>query len=66
MEHTLPALRGQLSAVLGGLLWLEWPADSVWAIGLLLGVNLLLGGLTLVGLAGSLGDGDSGASSATQ
>ena len=57
---------GAASAVLGGLLWLEWPADSVWAIGLLLGVNLLLGGLTLVGLAGSLGDGDSGASSATQ
>ena len=56
---------GAASAVLGGLLWWEWPADSVWAIGLLLGVNLLLGGLTLVGLTGSLGGSDSGASSAT-
>ena len=67
----LPAGRGWFfmggasSAVLGGLLWWEWPADSVWAIGLLLGVNLLLGGLTLVGLAGSLGGSDSGASSTT-
>ena len=56
---------GAASAVLGGLLWWEWPADSVWAIGLLLGVNLLLGGLTLVGLAGSLGGGDSGTASTT-
>ena len=47
------------SAVLGGLLWWEWPADSVWAIGLILGVNLLLGGLSVVGLAGSLGGGGS-------
>ena len=50
---------GLSSAVLGGLLWWEWPADSVWAIGLILGVNLLLGGLSVVGLAGSLGGGGS-------
>ena len=55
---------GAASAVLGGMLWWEWPADSVWAIGLLLGVNLLMGGFTLVGLAGSLGNDDSGTSSA--
>jgi uncharacterized membrane protein HdeD (DUF308 family) len=58
-------LGGASSAVLGGLLWWEWPADSVWAIGLLLGVNLLLSGLSLVGLAGSLGGSDSGASTTT-
>lgn len=58
-------LGGAASAVLGGLLWWEWPADSVWAIGLLLGVNLLLGGFTLIGLAGSLGGSDSGTSSST-
>lgn len=55
-------LGGVASAVLGALLWWEWPADSVWAIGLLLGVNLIMGGLAAVGLAGSLGHGDPGAS----
>lgn len=53
---------GISSAALGGLLWWEWPADSVWAIGLLLGVNLIIGGLSVVGLAGSLGGNDPGAS----
>ena len=55
---------GVASSVLGGLLWWEWPADSVWAIGLLLGVNLLMSGFSLVGMAGSLGGSDSGSPSA--
>jgi len=54
-------LAGILGIVLGGLLWWEWPSDSVWAIGLLLGVNLLVGGLAMVSLSlalrGSGGDG---------
>ena len=44
-------LSGVLGIVLGGLLWWEWPGDSVWAVGLLLGVNLLMGGLALVMLS---------------
>ena len=58
-------LAGILGIVLGGLLWWEWPADSVWAIGLLLGVNLLVGGLAMVALSltlrGSGGDGPTAA-----
>ena len=42
---------GILGIVLGGLLAWEWPGDSVWAIGLLLGVNLLTGGLAMVALS---------------
>ena len=53
-------LGGLASAVLGALLWWEWPADSVWAIGLILGVNLVMAGLAVVGLAGSLGGDASG------
>lgn len=44
-------LSGVMSIVLGGLLWWKWPGDSVWAVGLLLGVNLLMGGLALIMLS---------------
>ena len=44
-------LSGVLGIVLGGLLWWKWPGDSVWAVGLLLGVNLLMGGLALIMLS---------------
>jgi uncharacterized membrane protein HdeD (DUF308 family) len=32
--------------LLGGMIWSQWPSSSVWAIGTLLGVNLLMGGLS--------------------
>jgi len=58
-------LGGILGIVLGGLLWWEWPADSVWAIGLLLGVNLMVGGLAMVALALTLrGSGSGGPTAA--
>lgn len=42
---------GVLGAVLGLLIWLEWPSSAVWAIGLLLGVNLVVNGVTLISIA---------------
>ncbi|WP_458186737.1 HdeD family acid-resistance protein [Haladaptatus sp. NG-WS-4] len=42
---------GFLSLLLGGLLWVGWPATAAWALGLLLGVSLLTSGLSMVGLA---------------
>jgi len=36
---------------LGVLLAVEWPGDAVWALGLLLGMNLLMGGVGLSGVA---------------
>jgi uncharacterized membrane protein HdeD (DUF308 family) len=42
---------GALGTVLGLLIWLEWPSSAVWAIGLLLGVNLVVNGIALVSLA---------------
>ena len=44
-------LSGVLGLVLGGMLWWQWPDDSVWAIGLLLGTNLLMSGIALILLA---------------
>lgn len=39
-------LNGIVALVLGGMIWVEWPSSSVWAIGTLVGVNLLLTGVT--------------------
>jgi len=30
--------------LLGGMIWRQWPSSSVWAIGTLVGINLLMGG----------------------
>jgi uncharacterized membrane protein HdeD (DUF308 family) len=45
---------GIVALLLGGMIWLQWPSSSVWAIGTLVGVNLLLTGITrlMVGLTG--------------
>jgi len=45
---------GIVALVLGGMIWLQWPSSSVWAIGTLVGVNLLFTGVTrlMVGLTG--------------
>jgi uncharacterized membrane protein HdeD (DUF308 family) len=45
---------GIIALILGALIWLHWPSSSVWAIGTLVGVYLLLTGITrlVVGLTG--------------
>lgn len=45
---------GIVALLLGGMIWVHWPSSSVWAIGTLVGVNLLLTGITrlMVGLTG--------------
>ena len=42
-----------ITLLLGGLIWFHWPSSSVWAIGILVGVNLLMTGTTrlMFGLA---------------
>jgi len=47
-------LNGIVALVLGLMIWLQWPSSSIWAIGTLVGVNLLLTGVTrlMVGLTG--------------
>jgi uncharacterized membrane protein HdeD (DUF308 family) len=46
-------INGLITLFLGGLIWFHWPSSSVWAIGILLGVNLLMTGITrlMFGLA---------------
>ena len=45
---------GIAAVVLGVLIWIHWPSSSVWAIGTLVGINLLLTGVTrlMMGIAG--------------
>ena len=47
-------LNGIVALLLGGLIWVQWPSSSAWAIGTLVGVNLLMTGVTrlMFGLAG--------------
>lgn len=46
-------VNGIVTLVLGGLIWFHWPSSSVWAIGTLVGVNLLMTGISrlMLGLA---------------
>ena len=37
---------GLVALLLGGLIWAQWPSSSAWAIGTLVGVNLLMTGIT--------------------
>jgi uncharacterized membrane protein HdeD (DUF308 family) len=45
---------GALSLILGLLIWRQWPVSGLWAVGVLVGVNLLGTGLALVTLASTL------------
>jgi len=37
---------GIVTLILAYLIWRPWPSSSVWAIGTLLGVNLIVSGVT--------------------
>jgi uncharacterized membrane protein HdeD (DUF308 family) len=45
---------GVLSFILGLLIWSQWPVSGLWAVGVLVGVNLLGTGMALVTLASAL------------
>src|SRR6516225_8877517 len=42
------------AVVVGVLIWIHWPSSSVWAIGTLVGIHLLVTGVTrlMMGIAG--------------
>jgi uncharacterized membrane protein HdeD (DUF308 family) len=47
-------LGGIAGVVLGILIWSEWPGSALWAVGLLVGINLLFSGFSLTSLAMAL------------
>ena len=42
---------GIISLILGILILSGWPATSAWVLGLLVGIDLIVGGMTIAGLA---------------
>ncbi len=47
---TIMLLDGIFSIVLGILIWINWPASGEWAIGLLVGIKLVIDGVALLTL----------------
>jgi len=43
-------LDGLVTLLLGGLIYLQWPLSSVWAIGILVGISMLISGFTRIAL----------------
>ncbi len=39
-------VNGVVTLLLGGMIWSQWPSSAVWAIGTLVGVNLLMTGIS--------------------
>lgn len=44
---------GIASVVLGVLIWRQWPLSGLWAVGTLVGIHILLNGVSLLALAGA-------------
>jgi uncharacterized membrane protein HdeD (DUF308 family) len=44
-------LDGIITLVLGGLIYLHWPSSSMWAIGTLVGVSMIMSGITRIMLS---------------
>jgi uncharacterized membrane protein HdeD (DUF308 family) len=44
-------ISGVLSFLLGWLIWKQWPVSGIWAVGILVGVNLLSTGIALMTLS---------------
>jgi len=46
---------GVLGLVLGVVIWRQWPLSGLWAVGILVGVDLLVTGVSMVALAITVG-----------
>jgi uncharacterized membrane protein HdeD (DUF308 family) len=41
-------LNGVITLLLGLMIWAQWPSSTVWAIGIIFGVNLVMTGMSLI------------------
>ena len=46
---------GVVTWLLGAMIWLQWPASGLWAVGILVGVDLVMTGMALLALAATVG-----------
>lgn len=47
-------LDGVITLLLGGMIYMQWPSSSVWAIGTLVGISLMISGFTRIGMTMAL------------
>jgi len=47
---------GFISVVLGYMIWSQWPISGVWAVGTLVGIQLIFSGLTMISLGSAVKD----------
>ncbi len=45
---------GILTLVLGLLIWRQWPMSGLWAVGILVGINFIITGISLVVVAATI------------
>ncbi|MEM9227890.1 MAG: HdeD family acid-resistance protein [Verrucomicrobiota bacterium] len=59
-------INGILGLVIAGIVYAQWPLSAGWFLGLIIGINLLMGGMFLLTLSSGLdkGDGPGGAAPA--
>jgi len=50
---------GILALIIGIIIWNQWPSSAAWAIGLLVGINILFRGWALIALTSALPSGRS-------
>lgn len=41
---------GIITLLVGVMIYMQWPSSSVWAIGILVGVSLMISGATRIGM----------------
>jgi uncharacterized membrane protein HdeD (DUF308 family) len=46
-------LSGLAASLLGLLIWSQWPFSGVWAIGILVGINLFMSGWSMIACGGT-------------
>jgi uncharacterized membrane protein HdeD (DUF308 family) len=46
---------GIVSILLGVMIWRSWPVSGLWAVGILLGIKMVVGGMAMMALE-SVGD----------
>ena len=46
---------GNLSVVIGMMLWVQFPSSALWALGILAGISILISGWTMVMLGVAIG-----------
>ena len=47
---------GIVSVILGIMIWRQWPLSGAWAVGVLVGIRMLMSGFELMAIGGAAGD----------